>query len=254
MNKIPKIIHQIFFSREPGAPIPEKYDRCAQTVKKHHPNWEYVLWDESKSRKFIEENYSWFLPVFDSYEYQIQRIDVIRYFILHYYGGFYMDMDMESIKPIDDLLEDFELILAKAFHGYTNAVIGSIPGHPLWLEVFAALEKRQDRSLLKGNRFFGDSMPYYVCYSTGPLVFSDCVIAGKFHKSPTVRSCPGYIFEPGTPIQIDGKFYKLLDKQESYTIHHMTSHWVPLHQKILTIIFDFLAKPYWSLRSLRTQK
>nr|MDJ0677868.1 glycosyltransferase [Calothrix sp. MO_167.B42] len=172
----------------------------------------------------------------------------------HYYGGFYVDMDIECLKPIDDLLGDFELVLSQAYDGYSNAIIGSVPGHPLWLEIFAALEKRQHRSLLKGNRLFGDSMAYYVCYSTGPVLLSDCVLAGKFHKSSKVRSCPSYIFEPGAPIEVDGKFYKLLDKQESYTIHHMSSHWVPWHEKILTIIFDFLAKPYWSLRSLRILK
>ncbi len=251
MNKIPKIIHQVFFSTEVAVPIPEKYERCRKTVREHHPHWKHIFWDKTKARKFIEENYFWFLTVFDAYPYQIQRIDVIRYFILHYYGGFYMDMDIECIKPIDDLLEDFEMILAKAFHGYTNAVIGSVPGHPLWLEVFEALKKRQDRSFLKSNHFFKKSMPYYVCYSTGPLLLSDCVIVGKFHKRPEVRSCPSYIFEPGTPVEIDGKLYKLQDKQESYTIHHMTSHWVPMHQKILSNIFDFLVKPYWNLRSLR---
>ncbi len=252
MNQIPKIIHQVFFSGE--AAIPEDYRRYSQTVKEHHPHWEYVFWDEAKARKFMGENYSWFMPVFDGYPYPIQRFDAIRYFILHYYGGFYVDMDIECLKPIDDLLGDFELVLSQAYDGYSNAIIGSVPGHPLWLEIFAALEKRQHRSLLKGNRLFGDSMAYYVCYSTGPVLLSDCVLAGKFHKSSKVRSCPSYIFEPGAPIEVDGKFYKLLDKQESYTIHHMSSHWVPWHEKILTIIFDFLAKPYWSLRSLRILK
>ncbi|MDJ0732643.1 MAG: glycosyltransferase [Nostocaceae cyanobacterium] len=251
MNKIPKIIHQVFFSGE--AAIPENYRRYSQTVKEHHPHWEHVFWDETKARKFMEENYSWFLSVFDSYPYPIQRFDAIRYFILHYYGGFYVDMDIECLKPIDDLLEGFELVLSKAYDAYSNAIMGSVPGHPVWLEVFEGLKKRQDRSLLQNNPL-KNSMPYYVSYSTGPVLLSDCVLGGKFHKRPEVRSCPSYIFEPNTAVEIDGKFYKLQGKQESYTIHHMTSHWVPLHQKIFTIIFDFLAKPYWSLRSLRTLK
>ena len=43
---------------------------------------------------FIEEKYPWFLPVFDSYPYNIQRADVIRYFALAYYGGTYLDLDL----------------------------------------------------------------------------------------------------------------------------------------------------------------
>ncbi|MEC4813576.1 MAG: glycosyltransferase [Scytonema sp. PMC 1069.18] len=247
MSKIPKIIHQVFFSTQ--AVIPEHYCRYSQTVKEHHRHWEYVVWDETKSRKFIEENYSWFLSVFDSYRYPIQRIDSIRYFILYHYGGFYMDMDIECLKPIDDLLEDFELVLSQAFNSYSNTVIGSVPGYPLWLEVFELLKKRQDSSVLSSRFFLKNSMPYYINYSTGPILLSDCVVKGRFSERPEVRICPGYIFEPDTPREINGKFLKLEDKTESYTIHHMTTHWLPWYEKILSQIFKVLVKPYWSLRS-----
>lgn len=45
------------------------------------------------SRTFIEDEFSWFLPTYDGYKFPIQRIDVLRYFLLRHYGGIYLDMD-----------------------------------------------------------------------------------------------------------------------------------------------------------------
>lgn len=246
MSKIPKIIHQIFFVGE--AAVPENYRRYHQTVLKHHPNWEHRFWDEAQCHKFMEQNYSWFLPVYDSYPHKIQRCDAIRYFILHHYGGFYIDMDIECLKPIDDLLEDFEIVLSKLV-GFSNAIMGSIPGHPLWLNVFDELIKRKDNSAENTNNFFKNTMPYYVGYSTGPILLDDCVVAGKFHESNTVRVCPGYIFEPGAPMEINGKIFKGKLTSESYTIHHMTTSWLPAHHQITRVIFDIFLQPYWIFRS-----
>jgi mannosyltransferase OCH1-like enzyme len=244
MNKIPKIIHQIFYQGE--AEIPEKYLRYRQTVLEHHPHWQYMFWDETKSRMFLEEHYPWFLQVYDSYPYWIQRCDAIRYFILHYYGGFYIDMDIESLKPIDDLLGDYELIVSKLVD-INNAIMGSVPGHPLWLQVFEELKKRQNQRPSSINPLVKNSMPYYVTYSTGPMLFHDCVMAGKFHDNPKVNVCPGYIFEPGVPMEINGKIIKRGVTKESYTIHHMTTHWLPIHHRIANSIFGFFVKLYWKI-------
>jgi mannosyltransferase OCH1-like enzyme len=246
MSKIPKIIHQIFFAGE--AAVPENYRRYHQTILKHHPDWEHRFWNETQCRTFIEENYPWFLSVYDSYPHKIQRCDAIRYFILHHYGGFYIDMDVECLKPIDDLLEGFELVLSKLVI-FTNAIMGSVPGHPLWLKVFEEMEKRKDPLPRNINSLLNNSLPYYVGYSTGPILLNDCIVAGKFHETPTVRACPGYIFEPGAPMEIDGKIVKRDGTEQSYTIHHMTTHWLPPHHQILKGIFGGFANLYWRVRS-----
>ncbi|RUS95008.1 hypothetical protein DSM106972_091680 [Dulcicalothrix desertica PCC 7102] len=249
MAKIPKIIHQIFFQGETA--VPKKYQGYHETVIAHHPHWEHYFWDEAKSRTFIQEKYPWFIEVYDSYPHRIQRCDAIRYFILHYYGGFYIDMDVECLKPLDDLLEDYELILSKLV-GFNNAIMGSVPKHPLWLKVFDELQERKDKlpSNSNINALLKKSMPYYVCYSTGPMLFDDCVIAGSFHKCSTVRVCPGYIFEPGAPMEIDEKIIQQNSTEHSYTIHHMASLWLPLHHRIISAIFSVGAKVYWNIISL----
>lgn len=246
MSKVPKIIHQIFFAGEAAAP--ENYRRYHQTILDRHPDWEHRFWDETQCRNLIKENYPWFLDVYDSYPYRIQRCDAIRYFILHYYGGFYIDMDVECLKPIDDLLANFELILSKLI-GFSNAIMGSIPKHPLWLQVFEEMQKRKHQNQPNIGFSFKNSMPYYVGYSTGPILLNHCVLAGKFHESQTVNVCPGYIFEPGAPMEMDGKIFKSEVTEKSYTIHHMTSHWLTPRYRILSNIFSVFANFYWSIRS-----
>lgn len=41
--------------------------------------------------------YPWFLETFDGYPYPIQRADAIRYFVLHHFGGIYIDLD--DVRP-----------------------------------------------------------------------------------------------------------------------------------------------------------
>lgn len=252
MTKIPTIIHQVFFAGE--AAVPQKYRRFHQSVLQHHPHWEHYFWDEANSKQFMVANYSWFLPVYESYAYPIQRWDAIRYFLLHHYGGFYLDMDIECLKPLDALLGEFELVLSKLV-GISNAVMGSIPQHPLWPQVFAELEKRTDpTSCSTSNRLFGNSMPYYICYSTGPILIDDCVLAGQFHTDDRVRICPGYVFEPGVPMELDGKIFQSQITDDSHTIHHMTVSWLPWHRRIFRAAVSPFFSLYWAIAALSNRE
>lgn len=90
----------------------------------------YILWTDETSHQFIAEHYSWFLPTFEAYPYNIQRADVIRYFVLHRYGGVYMDLDMGCRRPVNPLLH-FPVILPVTNPvGISNDLIFSEPNHP----------------------------------------------------------------------------------------------------------------------------
>mgnify|MGYP002723108895 FL=1 len=107
-ERIPRIIHQTWKTEELPPQWAEVREGCARLM----PDYEYMLWTDAISRQFIEKEYPWFLPTFDAYPYNIQRADAIRYFVLHKYGGVYMDLDIGCQKRLDSLLR-FDLILPK---------------------------------------------------------------------------------------------------------------------------------------------
>ncbi|KAF8827977.1 hypothetical protein HHX47_DHR4001039 [Lentinula edodes] len=55
---------------------------------------------DDSSREFIAEHYPWFLDTFNDYKYAIQRADAIRYFVLHHYGGVYLDSRQEVLTVL----------------------------------------------------------------------------------------------------------------------------------------------------------
>lgn len=156
---IPKIIHQTYKTSQ----VPEKWQATHQTVKDLHPDYEHILWTDEMARDFISEHYSWFLPTFDSYPYNIMRADVIRYFVLSHYGGVYIDLDNGCLHNIDPLLAMPAWLRKTDPTGVSNDLMGARPHHPFFAEVINNL-KRYNHNML---------VPYItIMYSTGPLMLS----------------------------------------------------------------------------------
>lgn len=90
IEKIPRILHQTWKS----SLLPSKWAIQSKKCQEMHKDFEYKLWTDESSLEFIKEFYPWFLPTFLGYKFDIQRADAIRYFVLHKYGGVYMDLDI----------------------------------------------------------------------------------------------------------------------------------------------------------------
>ncbi|MCR4924792.1 MAG: hypothetical protein K5917_00725 [Clostridiales bacterium] len=97
LNKIPKIIHCFWFS---GDEKPESYKRCFDTWKKVCPDYQIIEWSKDnydyKKNEFCKKAIELGAWAFAS---DFARLDVV-----HRMGGFYMDMDVELLKPLDDFL------------------------------------------------------------------------------------------------------------------------------------------------------
>ncbi|CRG82976.1 Mannosyl phosphorylinositol ceramide synthase SUR1 [Talaromyces islandicus] len=156
---IPKIIHQTYKNET----IPEVWLDAQQSCIDLHPDYEYILWTDEKSREFIAAEYPWFLDTFDGYKYPIQRADSIRYFVLTYYGGTYIDLDDGCNRRLDALLAYPAWLRRTVPTGISNDAMGSVPQHPFFLRVIESLQEYDHHWLL----------PYItVMYSTGPLFLS----------------------------------------------------------------------------------
>lgn len=86
---IPKIIHQTYANES----LPPHWLAAQKSCIDLHKDYEYKLWTDKSAREFIASEYPWFLETFDGYQFPIQRADTIRYFVLAYYGGIYLDLD-----------------------------------------------------------------------------------------------------------------------------------------------------------------
>ena len=104
-----KVIHQTWKTSE----IPSEYAAYVESVKRLNPGYEYRLWTDIDNRLFIQREFPWFLDTYDSYKHHIERVDSVRYFILYRFGGVYIDLDMECLKPIDELFTGGEIWFSK---------------------------------------------------------------------------------------------------------------------------------------------
>lgn len=106
-----KNLHQIWSK----GPLPPQYKLLQKTLLRLHKDWNYKLWTLKDCRELIEEKYNFFLKTFDSYNYDIQRIDSARIFILNEYGGLYCDTDIHFFKNVEDLINNNKAVLFESY-------------------------------------------------------------------------------------------------------------------------------------------
>lgn len=101
---IPHIIHRMFldgeeeYSRQVNKPDPSFRREWRDSCALHHPRWEHRFWDAKAAEALLREHYPWFLETYKSYTRLVMRSDAMRVFIMHHYGGIYLDMDVECFR------------------------------------------------------------------------------------------------------------------------------------------------------------
>lgn len=95
---IPKVIHYCWFGRNP---LPESAVKCIDSWKKFCPGYQIKKWNE--------DNFDVNIIPYTKDAYQAGKYafvsDYARFWVLYNNGGIYFDVDVEVIKPIDDLVE-----------------------------------------------------------------------------------------------------------------------------------------------------
>lgn len=230
--KIPKIIHQTWKDNKP----PIELKQFVQSWLKYHPDWEYKLWTDDQNRSFIKRNYSWFLDIYDSYPYNIQRVDAIRYFILLDYGGVYVDLDFECLKSIEPLLRNKDCVMGlepslhcdlhKVDKIISNAFMASIPNHSFLQGIIADLISYN--AILDPNS--KKAQDNYILSTTGPFminrVFDHISDTGYLDLLPSKYLFPLNIFELERLIDYEIPEYLHEKIADAYAIHyHMGTWW-----------------------------
>ncbi|KAI8593005.1 nucleotide-diphospho-sugar transferase [Geranomyces variabilis] len=158
---VPPILHQIVLGMK--GPIPTKWTEAANACTAIHPHWTVMVWDDAAAQEFIKVEHSWFYDTWINYRYNIQKADSLRYLVLYTYGGTYLDMDLQCLRPLDPFRK-FEF-LANAAHpvGVSNGFIMTAPKSKFMAQLV--------ENLKLFNRFFFTAYPT-VMFSTGCMYVS----------------------------------------------------------------------------------
>lgn len=213
-KKIPKIIHQTWKTKH----IPKEFQSYHKKIKTTFKEFEHILWTDKDNRDFIEEKFSWFLPIYDGYKKNIERVDAVRYFILYEYGGIYMDLDYSVRTNFYDKLELTKINLVESYFlkdCASNFLMASPPKIDLWKKVFHHL-------ILCRNKV-------HTFHSTGPYMLTDSLLGENINVLPFEK------YNPPNPnvcmfykifwFKIFGKKYDFSLWETSYGNHYNVETW-----------------------------
>jgi hypothetical protein len=111
-TNIPRILHQSYISTQIHSALypfvqswHEGLSSSSSTTpskdetkkKKQKSDWKFVWWTDEDIRWLVHTHYPSFVKVWEGLPHTIMKADTARYFILHRYGGFYADMDIEYL-------------------------------------------------------------------------------------------------------------------------------------------------------------
>lgn len=226
-SRIPKIVHQIWL----GGEVPEDYILWMSTWM-NMEGWEYKLWRDRDVEKFSLHN----RELYENAKDYGEKADILRYEILFREGGLYVDVDFENVNP--ELFNQ----LNKAFDFYAglepmehrqpvnspivgNAIIASIPGHPIL-----------ERVILDMNSHYNQNETKWAVVATGPVYFTKKI--NEYIRLPDETYIniilPPTFFFPLTHSEVRtnvrNNFLKFI-KPETAAIHYWSGSWIEEEEK-----------------------
>ncbi|CAF1325044.1 unnamed protein product [Adineta ricciae] len=178
---IPRRMHHILLGPLSKAPPQSWVAARNSCIELHSKFEEHYYWTDENGVEFLRKNYPWFVKTWQSYKTNVQKADALRYFVLHHYGGIFLDMDLYCLHKLDGLFnyldnrvspEEHIFLAVKAFPvGISNGFMITTRRHPLFQHVIENLELYNRNFLLPHAT---------IIISTGPMCIS---IQIQLHRS-----------------------------------------------------------------------
>jgi mannosyltransferase OCH1-like enzyme len=229
--KIPRIIHQIYVCEKQDGEVPNDLLNLSKTWKEHHPDWEYRFWDKESINEFLDAVCPDFAPYYRAFPFNVQRWDTIRYLILYYIGGFYVDMDYECLEPIDVLFGDSSCCMGmepqeNAISNRKNMIIGnafmaSVPKHKYFEEIIEDIKRE------KTVEFPNKALQ--IMETTGPFMITR--IYESFSDKEDITLLPAELIAPLGISEVQdlmqGKETKEMEDkiEKAFAIHYFGGSW-----------------------------
>lgn len=212
---IPKIIHQIWL----GSPVPERFKAMMRSWQEKHPDWEYILWTEEtlKSYKFQNKR------AFDTAWNYGAKSDILRYELVEHFGGIYVDVDFECIRPLDPLVYAHSFFTSIGDYDYVNnAIFGAAPHHPILQKIVKIVSVIPDHELTgspwdnTGPKFFTNQVCRYLKRRNDGIIYP----IKFFHPMPN------YLRHQYWRGELSSSFLRSLFIKETFAIHYWAGSWL----------------------------
>ena len=206
-RSIPHIFHQVWTDEY----IPVQFVPWIRSWKDHHPDWQYILWTDECAMRLVAFSFPEYMNTYNGYRQNIHRADAIRYFILYKFGGVYMDMDMESLRPLTDFIDSHVCIVSQ--EPELHASVGLNLTRTLKSNAFLAC-----RSQHPFYKLMNENLPKYsqhsdVLHATGPFMIDKTTqqyIDSSFNNQ--IYFAPPNAFNPTLATRSAHKSYAIICK------------------------------------------
>lgn len=207
-TKVPKIIHQIWFSNaeDEMSTMPPRYKKMSRELRETYPDAKHMWWGREEIKTVWElEELQRYRPMFEGMEHPVLRADIGRILISYVHGGFYVDLDSAPNRDFDSeelfkeipgglrLFHDYytrlyyrghdrsflrEIEMPKMLHPISNSMLISAPRHPFWLLLLDSIYMYWKED---GDEMIRNVMDIY--YKTGPTHY-----ANMYGRAQTILS------------------------------------------------------------------
>ena len=139
----PKVLHQMHASLSRLSPLEVLLsERCRRV----NADFEYRFWTDESIDAFIAQHYAADHGWWSAMAPPIKRADTSRYFLLHFYGGAYVDLDVDCIRPISQVAWDLPSGTAW-LGGYPEPFqVMSDAGNAFWLAMVDGIKATLDNA------------------------------------------------------------------------------------------------------------
>ena len=212
---IPKIIHQVWI----GSPVPPVFEKYCKTWREMHPDWQYILWTDEKVKNEFMPLYN--QSFYDESESMGVKSDLLKWEIVYRYGGVYVDMDFECLKPLDILHYMYDFYtgyqpLDAFFVQLGAALFAAYPQHPILKHCIETIK----------DDWHHQGAPK----KSGPCHFSKSFMATAGKDGSRDIVFPAFYFYPLGSMEKELKRTEWVS-QGAYAVHHWAKSWMPVNYR-----------------------